>query len=980
MREYRDLALQRLDVTRLFAELGIQLHRLNATEHQFLCVIHSESNPSANVNIQTGLWFCHVCNIGGSPIDLVMHTLPGGVAGPTSYKEALTMVGRLAGLEPPSLNGSKPAAAAAPDTTPKPTSTTRTKLTEANVEAWHTAGKRADWLIRWLEEKRGYTLETIERFQLGWDGQRVTLPIRDADGKLVNVRRRRDPRDPDQAAQGKVIGITAGANEARLWPLDTLATSAEVILCEGEWDTILLRQLGFDNALTVTSGAGIFRPEWVPLFEGKTVTIIYDNDEAGRRGEQRVAAMLARAGLVNVFVVHLPNLPDKGDLTDFFVEQGRSAEELRGLIADAQPYLVSPAAAGDDGEATNVRLFEASEARLRGKKLQVPVLLSGKATTPYTVPFKFVARCDLSNKRFCGVCPMAEVAGEREVTLSASDPNVLQLVNVTASQQQTALKSLAKAVPQCNRPIIEVKEAINVEELRLIPELDTGNDSGDTEYVSRTGYFLGHGLKPNRSYAMVGYSHPHPKTQATVHLLAEAIPSQDNISAFSVTDEVRDRLTVFRGDPDRVFRDVYDDFAATVHRIQDRLDMQIAYDLAWHSVIGFYFNGAFVRRGWVEVMVMGDSGQGKTEMAMNLLGHYRMGARVQGEQTSTAGLIGGLEKMGDSWMLSWGQVPLNDKRLLVVDETQGLASSQIEGMSDVRATGVAEITKIRTERTNARCRIVWLANPVTGLTLSQHNQGVLAIKELFKKPEDIRRLDFALCVASGDVSLERVNVRHDTAAAEPRFSSEASRDLVLWAWSRRPDQIEFSPGATNRILAESIRMGRRFHSSIPLVEPSDQRLKLARLAAACAARRFSTTDGERLLVLEEDVAFVVAYLERIYEGPSMAYGEYSDQQRKGESLAPDAESTVRGTIVGWPNSAGAVSFLRSARIFRRSDLTDIIGWEDAEAKAQIRFLSGQGLIRHVRDGFVKTPAFIALLRVIAGPEPQSLGIEDTTDF
>jgi hypothetical protein len=380
-------------------------------------------------------------------------------------------------------------------------------------------------------------------------------------------------------------------------------------------------------------------------------------------------------------------------------------------------------------------------------------------------------------------------------------------------------------------------------------------------------------------------------------------------------------------------------------------------------------------------MVMGDSGQGKTEMAMNLLGHYRLGSRVQGEQSSTAGLIGGLEKMGDSWMLSWGQVPLNDKRLLIVDETQGLASQQIESMSDVRATGVAEITKIRTERTNARCRLVWLANPVSGLTLSQHNQGVLAIKELFKKPEDIRRLDFALCVASGDVYLERVNVRHTGDEGKPRYESEACRDLVLWAWSRRPDQIVFESDAITMILSEAIRMGRQYHASIPLVEPSDQRLKIARLAAACAARRFSSPDGERLVVTVDDVAFVVQFLDRIYNGTSMAYGEYSLQQRKGESLDDESETTVRQEILRWSNMAGAVAFLRSARIFRRADLTDIIGWDDTEAKAQLRFLSGQGLIRHVRDGFVKTPAFIVLLRQIAGPAAaEPVPDEEEADF
>jgi hypothetical protein len=976
VREFRDLALAQLDLTRFFAEQGVELRKLNAKEYRFACPFHGDTEPSANVNLQTGLWFCHVCNEGGSPIDFLLKR-----DSTLNYKGALEVVANMSGLTMPT-KGRK---AAAPDNVVPIESATKGKLTEKNVELWHDAALRNTELLRWFAEKRGYTEATIREWKLGWDGQRVTIPIRDAAGKLVNIRRYRDPRDKTNSAAGKMIGIAAGMNEARLWPLSAL-DDADILLVEGEWDAIIMHQHGFANALTVTSGAGIFNSEWVPLFADKQVTIIYDNDDAGRRGEQRVAAQLSR--VATVALVHIPNLPEKGDITDFFVEQGRSVDELRDLIADATPYLIA-AVDPDAQEATPAKLYDASDAKNRGKRLSLPVLLSGKATTPYTVPFKYTAKCDMSNKRFCAVCPLAELGGEKAVTLTPSDPAVLQLVNVSTQQQQTALKAMSGAVAQCNRPMIEVTEAINVEELRLIPELDAGGD-GDTEYVTRTGYFLGHGLRPNRSYQMIGYSHPHPKTQATVHLLSEAIPAQDNISAFAMTDELIERLQVFKapmdvpgGNPAARFRDIYNDFALTVHRIQDRFDMQVAYDLVWHSVISFYFNGAFVRRGWVETMVMGDSGQGKTEMAMNLLTHYRLGQRVQGEQSSTAGLIGGLEKMGDSWMLSWGQVPLNDKRLLIIDEAQGLAASQIEGMSDVRATGIAEITKIRTERTNARCRLVWLANPVSGLTLSQHNQGVLAIKDLFKKPEDIRRLDFALTVASGDVRLEQVNVRHAEAQAEPRYSSDASRDLVLWAWSRRPDQVEFSPEATDLILSEATRMGRLYHPSIPLVEPSDQRLKLARLAAACAARVFSTPDGEKLWVDGAHVRFVVDFLTRIYTAPSMAYDEYSDQQRRGEQLGEDESLQVNTELDRWPNREQAIEFFRSARIFKRTDLSDVVGWDPDEAKTQLRYLSAHRLIRPTREGFVKTPAFIVLLRQAGQDVPLGAeldGLPEDGDF
>jgi hypothetical protein len=394
--------------------------------------------------------------------------------------------------------------------------------------------------------------------------------------------------------------------------------------------------------------------------------------------------------------------------------------------------------------------------------------------------------------------------------------------------------------------------------------------------------------------------------------------------------------------------------------------MQVAFDLVWHSAIAFYFNGAFVRRGWAECMVIGDSGQGKTEMAMALLGHYRMGERVQAEQASMAGLLGGLEKMGDTWILSWGKLALNDKRLLVIDETQGLQSNQVEALSDVRATGVAEITKIRTERTNARCRIVWLANPSTGRPLAQYNQGVLAIKDVFRKPEDIRRLDFAIATATGDVDLNEINARHG-APVPPRYSSEACRALVLWAWSRTPDQVRFTSEATDAILAAAMDFGQRYHPSIPIVEPADQRLKFARLSVAAAARMYSTDPtGEFIVVEPRHVRFVASFLDRIYDSRGMSYLEYSKQQRGGEALDPEDRSLVLSELRDLDNAQGALEFFRQAKVFRKTECEEVIGWTSDTTKSALKMLSKYRLIRSTRDGYIKQPIFIELLRHLNG--------------
>jgi hypothetical protein len=467
---YRDDVLAHLDARKFAAAVGLDLgKKVGADEYRFVCPFHADHTPSANMNVQTGLWKCQACGAGGSPIDYYMLQHPG----PEAYKEALAFLGELAGVERPArhTNGAAGAASPAP-----------AKMTDEMVQGWHEAALRNKTLMRWFEEKRGYTLETIERYQLGWNGERVTIPVRDPKGKLVNVRKYK--RD-STAEQGKMLPFATSMGPdatTRLFPhLDPIPD--EVLLVEGEWDAMIGQQNGIDNTMTVTIGAGNWNPTWTPLFAGKKVCIAYDNDEAGRKGAIRVAAILSSAAQgTSVTILQIPNLPERGDLTDFYVEQGRTSDELRALILDASPYIAAPAAAAE-GPAIRTALHKASHASLQGKRLELPILMSGKAMTPYTVPYEMVVTCDMSNKRYCGICPMQEVSGRREVTLSPADPAVLSLIGVTAAQQMTAIRELAKAVPQCTRPQVEVKSSINVEELRLIPELDASPDEGgDTEY------------------------------------------------------------------------------------------------------------------------------------------------------------------------------------------------------------------------------------------------------------------------------------------------------------------------------------------------------------------------------------------------------------------------------------------------------------------------------------------------------------------
>src|SRR5215471_10885802 len=109
----------------------------------------------------------------------------------------------------------------------------------------------------------------------------------------------------------------------------------EIYCPEGEKDVDALAGLGL---LAITfGGTGDGAPAGMEYwFAGRDVAILADNDEGGRQHAERKAALIARTAQ-RVKVVHFPELPEKGDVSDW-VELGHGAEDLRKRVAEAPPW------------------------------------------------------------------------------------------------------------------------------------------------------------------------------------------------------------------------------------------------------------------------------------------------------------------------------------------------------------------------------------------------------------------------------------------------------------------------------------------------------------------------------------------------------------------------------------------------------------------------------------------------------------------
>lgn len=971
---------QRIDYESFFREFLPDMRRNGGGgEYRAKCIWHDDSDPSLSVNVEDGVYLCRVPSCGARGDFLTFYQRRTN----TTFAEAVRAIARIVGLSAEDY-----------DTRTRPRVDPST-IDEEAVIASYRAPERQDARrdddvppsyideaivtssyerliadashLEFLATRRGLTRETVERFQLGHDGQRYYIPIRDAEGRVVNIRRYK----PGARSHEKMISWRQGFGTARLFPLSALDftgsvdDAAPVCLFEGEMDTMLAVQLGL-CAITTTGGAGTWRDQWNQHFRGRRVIICYDVDDAGRAGALNIARALSGTAR-EIFIIHLPLAEPAGaDFTDFIVGHGHTVDDFLRLVRTATPFRPEQADGVDrpSEEPSRVHLSAASRAEYYNRPVQIAVMVSGKTTAPYIAPKEVRMTCPDPRLKMCEHCPVMRRQGALTREMEYDNNEVLQFINIPEDQLQRKLKQKVGVPQKCSLVNAELTDTLNVEELQVIPEIERTEE--DTPYVTRAVYYVGHGLRANKNYLMTGITVPEPKKQLATHLIFDAVPAQSNIDAFMLTDETKDRLRAFQPPTSTVaglwdhLNMIYADLERFT-RIYQRRDLMLGVDMTFHSPITFVFQGEQLVRGWVEALVIGDSRTGKTTIVQRLLDHYGAGEFSSGENTTLAGLVGGLHQVGTSWALQWGRIPLNDRRLIVIDEAGNLPPEQIARMSSMRSSGIAEIVKVHTERTNARTRQIWISNPRSPRPLSSFSQGVLAVKELIGAPEDIARFDLVVTAAASDVSLATINAAREAQAPEI-FTSELCHQRVMWAWSRRSNQISFTREAVSALLARATEQGEkyRYTTEIPLVEPNEQRVKLARLAVSVATMFYSTDEtGENIVVRAEHVDFAFEFLERLYAKPSLSFAEYARMSSRRYEITD--EERVAGIMRRSPN---AVRAMMEQEQFTQRDLAEVLGYEERDGlREAIGVLRDAGFLRRVGSSFyVKTSGAIAFLR------------------
>lgn len=123
-------------------------------------------------------------------------------------------------------------------------------------------------------------------------------------------------------------------------PYNDVMNYNTLLICEGEKDMLTAKSMGIKSAVAKLGGVR------TPLiggrnFDNKTVVLVYDCDEPGRKGAQVDAQLLIENHACRVKVIDL-GLQDKEDLNDYFVKYGHTVQDLYDLIKNTPEYVIPP--------------------------------------------------------------------------------------------------------------------------------------------------------------------------------------------------------------------------------------------------------------------------------------------------------------------------------------------------------------------------------------------------------------------------------------------------------------------------------------------------------------------------------------------------------------------------------------------------------------------------------------------------------------
>lgn len=160
-------------------------------------------------------------------------------------------------------------------------------------------------------------------------------------GELVMQVRRYEPKGfsqhrPDPSRPGRWINSTSAEHRTLYNAVQAYRAEGAVLVVEGEKDADNLTALGFVVTCN-PGGSKKWQDNYTEILRGKDVVLVPDNDKPGAEHAQLVAGKLQGVAK-RIRILNLPDLPQKGDVSDWLAIEGNDAARLSALIDRAPDW------------------------------------------------------------------------------------------------------------------------------------------------------------------------------------------------------------------------------------------------------------------------------------------------------------------------------------------------------------------------------------------------------------------------------------------------------------------------------------------------------------------------------------------------------------------------------------------------------------------------------------------------------------------
>ncbi len=803
---------------------------------------------------------------------------------------------------------------------------------------------------------KGITPETASKYFIGFKGGRITIPIKNLDGScFVNVRHYLpNAPGPEKMRNSK------GRSKPRLYPSDQLRFDT-VVIVGGECKALVsLQQLNAHKigAIAVTGSEGTWLKEFTSEFSGKTVYVCMDIDEGGRRAANSVARMLYSVA-ERVYITHLPLDPNKhpkGDPNDFVADGGDMYDAISHHSEEYSPKRDEVLTELDSGEYVARSISSAIAAANVGKRSLVEGNIIGIGEEQYALPSSVRVSCTFDHD----ACISCAVFGKRKdprFQVPSEHPSNIAMCGATDKVVNSHLRSLIGIPSKCNVSTLVIENRRSAEIAILSqPVVLAATATNDNRSMQKV-LALGGNLSLNVNYRLSSRAQPHPQTQETVLIASELTPTADVLDTKEDADTC---LELFRANGDTAeavlakLHDIATDLSCNVTRIYRRPTLHIFVDLAYHSPLLLKLEDAVVK-GALELLVIGDTGQGKSECVKKLQQHYNLGHVVDCANTSLAGLIGGLQQIQGVWVTTWGAWPANDRKLVILEELKRVQPEVIAGLTETRSSGIAKLAKIRAGQAAARTRCIAVSNPRSDRFLRTYGSSVEAILELIGNPEDVRRFDLCLALSADDLDGDVVH-EANRPASQHTYTATACHKLLKWVWTRAAEDVPIKRETKARIFELAQALAGRYSDTIPIIDRGTVRLKLARVAAAIAARLYSTEDGETLDVTPAHVEVAFKLIDEVYSSRAMGYLEWSNAQKATSTLGDKQKKEVLDKLKACPYPNEVAEYLKTRTFINEKELELVASVDAPELRLLLSVLiRNNGIVFRGRNMLI-TPA------------------------